>query len=300
MEKAAGAVVPDVVLVEGLGVEEVERIVRQSRVGDAPPKGEGLPQAWFTVKARMDPVQSQTWENAVAKLRAEMGCPEELSLEEVMVEMARMVLVSEADGSMPGRTPVDGSLYKVVVAEQGSTVEGEDGSEPIDAATLEAVTSDGATPDSLRRKVLGRDGHRCQNCRTLRGLHVHHVVWRSLGGPTKADNLVTLCARCHGLVHTGLLEVKVAQCAASGIRFEFTGRGRRRLGRHLPIGPKVLLRAAQCATPASELPKEIPARLFRDHMDWFDTRNGKLTLKPSKRAEFVALVREWSQRPVAI
>jgi Holliday junction DNA helicase RuvB len=34
---------------------------------------------------------------------------------------------------------------------------------------------------------------------------VHHVHFRSRGGPTQPSNLVTLCARCHGLVHDGLL-----------------------------------------------------------------------------------------------
>jgi hypothetical protein len=34
---------------------------------------------------------------------------------------------------------------------------------------------------------------------------VHHVVFRSNGGRTRAANLVTLCARCHALVHEGLL-----------------------------------------------------------------------------------------------
>jgi hypothetical protein len=36
---------------------------------------------------------------------------------------------------------------------------------------------------------------------------VHHIVWRSRGGPTDVNNLVTLCARCHGLVHDRWLHV---------------------------------------------------------------------------------------------
>ncbi|MBI5850635.1 MAG: HNH endonuclease [Planctomycetes bacterium] len=86
---------------------------------------------------------------------------------------------------------------------------------------MEAVVSDGATPPSLRAKVFARDAHSCRNCASKRGLHAHHVVWRSRGGLTALANLVTLCARCHGLVHEGFLDVEVAQCAAApgGVTF---------------------------------------------------------------------------------
>ena len=37
---------------------------------------------------------------------------------------------------------------------------------------------------------------------------LHHIVFRSAGGPTTRENLITLCARCHGLVHEGFLHIE--------------------------------------------------------------------------------------------
>ena len=56
---------------------------------------------------------------------------------------------------------------------------------------------------SVRAAVLARDRHRCATpgCRSAHFLEVHHVKPRSRGGSNRADNLVTLCSRCHGFVH---------------------------------------------------------------------------------------------------
>ncbi len=60
-------------------------------------------------------------------------------------------------------------------------------------------------PPSVRAAVLARDRHRCTTpgCRSTHFLEVHHVVARSRGGSNRAENLVTLCSRCHGFVHEG-------------------------------------------------------------------------------------------------
>jgi 5-methylcytosine-specific restriction endonuclease McrA len=62
----------------------------------------------------------------------------------------------------------------------------------------------------IRKRVLGRDGYRCAGpgCRSRRALYVHHVVWRSHGGPTVEENEVSLCSKCHDLIHEGLLTVE--------------------------------------------------------------------------------------------
>ncbi len=58
-------------------------------------------------------------------------------------------------------------------------------------------------PPSVRAAVLARDRHRCAapGCRSTRFLEVHHVLPRRLGGSNRAENLTTLCSRCHGFVH---------------------------------------------------------------------------------------------------
>jgi hypothetical protein len=56
---------------------------------------------------------------------------------------------------------------------------------------------------SVRAAVLARDRHRCATpgCRSTHFLEVHHVTPRGKGGSNRAENLITLCRRCHGFVH---------------------------------------------------------------------------------------------------
>ncbi len=52
-------------------------------------------------------------------------------------------------------------------------------------------------PDAYRqltRKVLARDGWRCQDCGTSQNLQVHHLHARSRMGRDVEGNLITLCA----------------------------------------------------------------------------------------------------------
>ncbi len=71
-------------------------------------------------------------------------------------------------------------------------------------------------PPKIRAAVLARDRHRCSapGCRSTRFLEVHHVTPRVLGGSNKAENLTTLCGRCHRFAHEHLGELAPAQLAA--------------------------------------------------------------------------------------
>ena len=55
----------------------------------------------------------------------------------------------------------------------------------------------------LRNQVLERDGWRCQFCGTLNQLEVHHIKSRRSLGDDTLQNLITLCAKCHGTFHRG-------------------------------------------------------------------------------------------------
>ena len=55
----------------------------------------------------------------------------------------------------------------------------------------------------LRKQVLERDRWRCQNCGTAKNLQVHHMSWRSRLGDDCFENLITLCANCHEVLHRG-------------------------------------------------------------------------------------------------
>jgi len=55
--------------------------------------------------------------------------------------------------------------------------------------------------EGLRRRVLERDGWRCQSCGSSMELQIHHVKSRSKLGDDALYNLITLCASCHGMRH---------------------------------------------------------------------------------------------------
>ena len=61
---------------------------------------------------------------------------------------------------------------------------------------------DPASHESLRQQVLRRDGWRCQGCGAMSNLEVHHRQYRSRSGDDSEDNLITLCTRCHALIHS--------------------------------------------------------------------------------------------------
>jgi 5-methylcytosine-specific restriction endonuclease McrA len=54
------------------------------------------------------------------------------------------------------------------------------------------------------KRVLERDGWRCQKCGSPENLQVHHKIKRSQRGNDSLENLVTLCAYCHIAEHRQL------------------------------------------------------------------------------------------------
>jgi 5-methylcytosine-specific restriction endonuclease McrA len=61
---------------------------------------------------------------------------------------------------------------------------------------------DGDAYQQLRLHVLERDGWHCQSCGAMTNLQIHHARFRSHQGSDSEDNLITLCADCHKLIHT--------------------------------------------------------------------------------------------------
>jgi len=51
--------------------------------------------------------------------------------------------------------------------------------------------------EELRKRVLRRDGWRCQFCGSMTNLELHHQQFRSHSGEDTEDNLITLCTDCH-------------------------------------------------------------------------------------------------------
>ncbi|MCC6783029.1 MAG: HNH endonuclease [Planctomycetes bacterium] len=282
----------------GCGQDELDQLVKRAHRGDSPPKGEGLPQLRFALHVELDSVQWQMWEQSREKLRAELGDDDQLRDVDLLLEMLRLVLASDADGSVPGRRPVDGGPFRVILREPVSETEAAtqmepaEGEVPVSRIEFEAVPSDHATPPALRTRVLARDGHACANCRGRRGLHAHHVIWRSKGGESSLRNLVTLCSRCHALVHEGFLDVQLATTDDPGApaRFEFRDERGRPLTRRVFQEPRIVqAEVAQCAT---DQVRETPVRAGPDlewlasHMHWFKFRVGHFALRPAYRERF--------------
>lgn len=63
-------------------------------------------------------------------------------------------------------------------------------------------------PRHYRYQILERDDFLCRFCG--KGgkdsdiiLEVHHIVWRRHGGSDTPENLMTICRRCHMVLHYG-------------------------------------------------------------------------------------------------
>jgi hypothetical protein len=54
-----------------------------------------------------------------------------------------------------------------------------------------------------RQEIRERDGYKCKVCGNTSHLHVHHIIPIRDGGGDEANNLMTLCCRCHNRVEHG-------------------------------------------------------------------------------------------------
>jgi Holliday junction DNA helicase RuvB len=165
-----------------LSWNEFDRAVATSEKGRPPRKdGKGIPQVKIAIRGRVNRLDYETWELAKRKLEAERGEP--MLDAEVMAYSALHVC--------PGC--------------ERRTLQTPEGPAEVANEELELAECDEKTSHAMRQEVIARDGFRCRACKGKHDLHAHHVIWRSRKGPTKPWNLITLCARCHGLVHEGLI-----------------------------------------------------------------------------------------------
>ncbi len=79
---------------------------------------------------------------------------------------------------------------------------------PRSVRKLEQQRKAKATEARVRKQVNVRDKHRClwAGCRAP-AHHKHHQVYRSRGGATASENLVSVCATNHRWVHDGLIRL---------------------------------------------------------------------------------------------
>jgi len=56
-------------------------------------------------------------------------------------------------------------------------------------------------PPAIAETVLTRDDRTCRLCRGTDLTQIHHIRYRSEGGPHTVENLIVLCGVCHTTVH---------------------------------------------------------------------------------------------------
>jgi len=100
---------------------EITAQVRIRRKGERPtdPARRRIHNAWFRPDGRMNALQWAKWNTARAKLEAEFGRP--VSDTEMLEEMSDLLLSTRADGTVPGRMPVNDSHYTVVTVRDAAT-----------------------------------------------------------------------------------------------------------------------------------------------------------------------------------
>lgn len=82
---------------------------------------------------------------------------------------------------------------------------------------------------SKKEKILKRDNYRCHLCNATTNLHVHHILPRCLGGGHDDENLVTLCAKCHGIVEHGSDAEIIEKCVKRAIKVELARQEKNRM-----------------------------------------------------------------------
>lgn len=75
------------------------------------------------------------------------------------------------------------------------TSQGEDEHQP--RKVQERERDDTHLAESLRRRIIDRDGGKCLCCSSDADLHVDHIIPRARGGKTDESNLQTLCRKCN-------------------------------------------------------------------------------------------------------
>lgn len=162
---------------------------------------------------RLTAVDLARYEGLTEMLKKQGLVRPEATREEVLL----IALAHLAEGS-PVRRRTGASPYQVVIYEcehcKRAHAVTRGGDRPVTESEHAAIDENavvirngrpvgsGVTP-RLRRFVLSRDRFRCRapGCGSNHYLELHHIVPQDEGGPHSADNLVTLCSRCHRYLH---------------------------------------------------------------------------------------------------
>ncbi len=209
---------------EELNAERLSLDVARCERGDMPKQMNdgGLPEIRMNVIGKLILTEFQLWELARRKLSAE--CSQHISTEDMMGQLSRMVLSTDVEGKIEGRTKVKHSPYQLIIHQDaaGTRVHTDNVEVTLNDEQVQKLASqaelvpasrqvkdpNGETPAWLRRRVLARDNNSCRHCGDSRYVQVHHVDHRDQGGQTAEAVLASLCSTCHSMIHSGLLQLR--------------------------------------------------------------------------------------------
>lgn len=174
-----------------------------------------------TITLRADALQLARFESLVERARKTGAVPRGTDRMDLVLAALEALVESDDDEppTGPGRRPRPAApAARIVIHEcpdcRRATAATGRGERPLAPPQLAAAKCDAilqepgkrnraTVPPAVRAAVLARDRHRCAapGCGSARFLEVHHVVPREEGGSNQADNLVTLCGRCHRFAH---------------------------------------------------------------------------------------------------
>jgi len=182
-----------------------------------------------TITLRADGLQLARFEALLEKARKLKLVPD--GADRLELVLAGLEALLDAAATEQPRRPIAPSIQ--VVVQQcpdcaAASVVTSRGEKRLAPAQVEAIACDARVrergrpnratiPPSVRASVLARDRHRCATpgCRSAHFLEVHHLKPRSQGGSNRAENLVTLCSRCHGFAHETSASLAPAQVGAA-------------------------------------------------------------------------------------
>ena len=177
-----------------------------------------------TISLRADGLQLARFEALMEKARKLRVVPSGMDrLDVVLAALESLVAAADAAAGRPSSPAVQVVVQQcpdcaaaVVVTSRGEKrlAPAQVGALACDARVKRADKPNRAViQPSVRAAVLARDRFKCTTpgCASTHFLEVHHLVPRSRAGSNKAENLVTLCGRCHRFMHERDREIAPAQ-----------------------------------------------------------------------------------------
>jgi hypothetical protein len=177
-----------------LSVAELDR-----RIQDGTDRMASMLRLWLTEDVRV------LWENGLEIARRVAGV--ELSPVQAFEYMVAEFLATWGNGGAPAEECGSADRVAAPPIEPDLLVPQ---SPPLPLFAETETSIDARLEERFRKLILERDGWKCRypGCNARKELHVHHIEFRSHGGPDEAWNGIVLCAFHHELLHTGHISVK--------------------------------------------------------------------------------------------